>query len=433
MSPRTPSFLKPSPGAPSFTTGQCLSRRSLIRAGGISLALPWISAMVPAFAAEPKAPRRFIGILNSLGFHAPFFFPQQPGRDYTPSRYLETLAFCKEHFTVLSGLNHLEVRDSHASDQSFFTGAVHPGSPSFRNSISLDQLAAERIGRDTRYPSLNFSTSAGSSCSYSSSGVALPPETSPARSFAKLFVNGTPEEVRAELARVRQGQSILDGVRGEARALSKNLGPEDRDKLEEYLTSIRDLEGRLQRSEAFVRNPKPDPGVPPIKDPGIGETTALLGQMLEVARLALQTDLTRLVTIYFITTTKTPSKPGNTYAHHDLSHHGQDAGKIERLAEVEADILLTWGKSLKRLEESGLLRDTVSVIGSALGNASSHDATNLPILVGGGAFRHGAHLAFDPKSPPPLCNLWVQVLQHLGIQTERFGTSTADHLPGLSA
>lgn len=313
----------------------------------------------------------------------------------------------------------------------FFTGAVHPSGASFRNTISLDQLAASQIGQETRYPSLCFSTHAGYSASYSGTGVAVPPETSPARAFARDFINGTPEAVGAELARVREGRSILDSVRGEARQLSRNLDAQDREKIEEYLTSVRTLEERMQRSESFIRNPKPGPGVVAFKDPGQGEDTTRMGLMLEVARLAFQADLTRLVTILLQATSNPPSKPGTSYAHHDLSHHGQDAGKIERLAEVEGDILLEWSRSLQRLGEAGLLRDTVSVLGSALGNASSHDATNLPILVGGGAFKHGAHLAFHPKDPPPLCNLWLQILGHHGIETKRFGTSTSAQLPGL--
>lgn len=420
-------------GCPTFTTGISLSRRTLLKAGGVGLALPFLDAMVPAFGKEPEAPRRFIGILNALGFHTPFLFPSDSGPGYTATRYLEPMQPQRNLFSVVSGLNHPEVRDSHASDKSFFTGAVHPSGASFRNTISLDQLAALHIGRMTRYPSLSFSTQPGYSASYSATGVAVPPETSPARAFAKLFINGTPEAVGAELARVREGRSILDAVRGEARQLSQGLQAQDRDKMEEYLTSVRALEQRMERSEAFIRNPKPEPGVPALKDPGPGEDTTRMSLMLEVARLAFQTDLTRVVTILLQATSKTPSKPGTSYAHHDLSHHGQDAGKIDRLAELESDILLEWSRSLQRLSETGLIRDTVSVLGSALGNASSHDATNLPVLVGGGTFRHGTHLAFNPKDPPPLCNLWLQILGYLGVEAKAFGTSSAGKIPGLDA
>jgi hypothetical protein len=420
-----------------FTTQRSISRRAMLKGSGITLALPWLDAMLSAFAADPKPPMRFIGILNYFSFHAPNLFPKEAGAAYTATPYLEGLQPHRDDFTIISGLNHPEVRDGHASDKSFFTGAPHPGSPSFKNTVSLDQLAAETVGRDTRYSSLNFSTSGAYSCSYTRSGVAIPPETSPARAFAKLFIDGTPAEVAEEVARVQEGRSILDRVAEEAKRLQKTIGPGDRDKLDQYFTSVRELEERMVRSENFAKQPKPKPGVPVIKDPGSGEDTTRFGFMLEVARLAVQTDLTRIVTLYFVGTSKTPSKPGTSYAYHDLSHHGQDKGKIDQLAILERDLLLEWGEFIGRMKESRdgtsrLLDHTMSVFGAGMGNASSHESTNLPVLLTGGRFKHGQHLAHDPKSPPPLCNLWVQMLQEMGVETARFGTSNQETLAGLS-
>ena len=420
----------------SFTTRSALSRRAFLRGTGVALSLPWLDAMLPAFAADPKPPVRFIGILNYFSFHAPNLFPKEAGAAYTPTPYLEGLQSHRDDFTIISGLNHPEVRDGHSSDKSFFTGAPHPGSPSFKNTVSLDQLASEKIGRDTRYPSLNFSTSGAHSCSYTRSGVAIPPETSAARAFARLFIDGTPAEVAEEVARVQEGRSILDRVGEEAKRLQKNIGPGDRDKLDQYFTSVRELEVRMGRSENFAKQPKPKPGVPVIKDPGSGEDTTRFGLMLEVARLAVQTDLTRLVTLYFVGTSKTPSKPGTSFAYHDLSHHGQDQGKLDQLAILERDLILEWGKFIGRMKESReggsrLLDHTISVFGAGMGNASSHDAANLPVLLTGGRFKHGQHIAHDPTNPPPLCNLWVQILQEMGLKTAKFGTSNQESLAGL--
>jgi hypothetical protein len=253
----------------------------------------------------------------------------------------------------------------------------------------------------------------------------------------KLFIDGTPAEVAAEVRRVQQGRSILDRVAGEADRLRRDVGAADRTKLDQYFESVRDLEQRMVRLEDFARLPKPKPEGPPIKDPGPGEDTVKFGLMLDVARLAVQTDLTRFVTLYFVGTTKTPSQPGASFAYHDLSHHGQDAGKIEKLAVLEQDLLAQWGTFLGRMKEAKegdgrLLDRTIAVMGAAMGNASSHDATNLPILVAGGRFKHGSHLAHDPKNPPPLCNLWVQVLQELGVRVPKFGSSTSETLAGFS-
>jgi hypothetical protein len=419
-----------------LTMQRSLSRRALLKGAGITLALPWLDAMSAAFAPEPKPPMRFIGILNYFSFHAPNLFPKEAGADYVATPYLQGLQRQRKDFTIISGLNHPEVRDGHSSDKSFFTGAPHPGSPSFRNTVSLDQFAAERIGRDTRYASLNFSTSGAYSCSYTRSGVAIPPETSAARAFARLFIDGTPAEVAEEVARVQEGRSILDRVAGEAKRLQRDVGAGDRDKLDQYFTSVRELEQRMVRSEDFARRPKPKPGVPAIRDPGPGEDTRRFGLMLEVARLAVQTDLTRIVTLYYVGTSKTPSRPGTSFAYHDLSHHGQDAGKLNQLTVLERDLLLEWGGFIQRMKDSRdgasrLLDNTMSVFGAGMGNASSHDSTNLPILVAGGRFKHGRHLAHDPKNPPPLCNLWVQMLREMGMPVEKFGTSNKETLAGL--
>ncbi|MFM8536696.1 MAG: DUF1552 domain-containing protein [Planctomycetaceae bacterium] len=418
-------------------TRRAIPRRTLLKGLGVGLALPWLDAMQPAFTAETPPPMRFIGVLTYLGFHAPYLFPAESGPDYSTTRYLEVLEPHRHDFTIISGLNHPEVRDFHESDKSFFTGAPHPLSPTFRNTISFDQLAAERIGRLTRYPSLNFCTMAGYSCSYTRSGVAIPAETSAAKAFTKLFIDGTPEEVAAEVRRLQQGRSILDRVAERADRLRRDVGAADRDKLDQYFESVRNLETRMVQLEDFARKPKPKPEREPIQDPGPGEDTTRLGLMLDVARLAVQTDLTRIVTLYWMQTSKTPSAPGMSFANHDLSHHGQDPGKIEKLAVIERDLLAEWGAFLGRLEEASeaggrLLDRTMALMGAALGNASSHDATNLPILVAGGRFKHGSHLAHDPKRPPPLCNLWVQMLHELGVDVPRFGSSTSETLSGLA-
>jgi hypothetical protein len=419
-------------------TGRAIPRRALLKGTGVALALPLLDAMRPALAAETPPPMRFVGVLNYLSFHTPYLFPAEAGPDYKPTRYLEPLQPHRADFTVISGLNHPDVRDGHSSDKSFFTGAPHPAAPAFRNTISLDQLAAEAFGRETRYPSLNFSTSGAHSCSYLRSGVRIPPETSPARAYARLFIDGSPEEVAQEVARVQEGRSILDRVATAADRLRRDVGAADRDKLDQYFESVRDLETRMVRLEDYAKLPKPKPGEPPVKDPGPGENTARFGLMLDVARLALQTDLTRIVTLYFVDTSKTPSQPKASFSHHELSHHGKDAGKIEKLAVLERDVLLEWGRFIGGLKEAPdgtgrLLDRTISVVGAGMGNASSHDSTNLPILVAGGRFKHGSHLAHDPKSPPPVCNLWVQVLHELGVEVPAFGSSTSETLTGFSA
>jgi hypothetical protein len=422
-----------------FTTQKYLSRRTFLRASGVALALPWLDAMVPAFAAPPAPVMRFVGILNIFSFHTPFLFPAETGRDYKSNSYLDPLQEHRQDFSIISGLSHPDVNGGHSGDLSFFTGAPAPSSPTFKNTISLDQAVAEAVGQETRYPALCLTTNAGrGSCSYTRNGVSLPAESSAEKLFAKLFIDGTPVEIAQEVKRLQQGKSILDRLQEKSKRLQQDVGARDKEKLDQYFTSVRELEQRLERSEAYARLPKPRPQSRPIKDPGTGEDTIRLGLLLEVSRLALQADLTRAVSIHYGGTTKTPSDPQTSYSHHDCTHHGQSPDKLEILARLERDLIVEWGRFLKRMKDTKdgdarLMDRTMSVLGAALGSANLHHNANLPILLAGGRFKHGQHLAFDPATPPPLCNLWLQILNEMGVEAAKFGSSTAASLPGLSA
>jgi hypothetical protein len=258
----------------------------------------------------------------------------------------------------------------------------------------------------------------------------VPSESFPASVFARLFLDGRPDEVQAQARRLRDGQSILDALGGQARTIGAALGGDDRDKLDEYFTSIRELEQRLARAEQWARKPKPRVDVPPLQNnPNPADVVGRARLMYDLIHLAIQTDSTRLITLLLLGTSLVPPIAGVSQGHHDLSHHGQDPGKIGRLETIERAELKTLGELLAKLrdtrEEGGSLLDhTTLFFSSNLGNASSHSTRNLPVLVAGGGFRHGQHLAFDPSKPPPLSNLFVTMLQRLGIDVDRFGSST---------
>jgi hypothetical protein len=299
----------------------------------------------------------------------------------------------------------------------------------------VDQLAAEKIGGETRFPSLTLSAE-GFSLSWTRSGALVPSDTSPSHLFARLFLDDRPEELRAQLRRLRDGQSILDRVREQSQQLQAGLGAADREKLDEYFTSVRELEVRLGRAEEWSKKPKPKVNVPPPHD--IANPADLIGRtrlLFDLTHLALQTDSTRLITIMLLGTSLVPPIPGVSDGHHNLSHHGQDPNKLAQLKIVEVEtlkVLQALLLQLKQTREEGdtLLDRTMVFFGSNLGNASSHSCKNLPVLLAGGGFKHGQHLAFDPKSPPPLANMYVSMLQRLGMETDRFGSSTGT-LTGL--
>jgi hypothetical protein len=412
-----------------------LSRRNFLRAAGVSLALPWLDALAPALAAAARPRRRMVCINTPLGLHPPFFFPQNAGKDYELTPYLEVLKDFRNDFTVMSGLSHPDVGPSHDSNFSFLTGAPHPERRAgFRNSISLDQFAAEHIRGETRFPSLALSCE-GFSLSWTRSGAVVPAHNFPSGVFAALFLEGRPEEVEAQSRRLRNGQSILDTVRDQARKMQSDLGADDRDKLDEYFTTVRELEQRLAQAEEWSKKPKPKVDVKPPQN--VANSADLVGKSrlwFDLIHLALQTDSTRLITLQLLGTSSVPPVQGVTYGHHDLSHHGQDPTKIAQLKTVELEKMKTlrdFLAKLKQTKEGGvsLLDRTMVFFSSNLGNAATHAVKNMPVLLAGGGFKHGQHLAFD-TGKPPLCNLYVSMLQRLGIEADRFGPSTGT-LTGL--
>ena len=418
-----------------------LHRRRFLRAAGVSLALPWLDGFsrVRASAAADKPRQRMVCICAPLGLHSDNFIPKQTGKNYALSPYLELFKDHRHDFTIISGLSHAGMSSgfAHQATASFLTGVPGAGRPGFRNAISLDQFAADHIGGQTRFPSLILS---GESLglSWTRTGAQIPAENSPSRLFGRLFLDGSPDEVEAQVRRLQDNQSILDDVRAQAAALRSDLGGGDRDKLDEYLTSVRELERRMVENEAWCKKPKPKVDVEPPKD--IANRADLIGRtrlLFDLAHLALQNDSTRLITIMLGGSTYVPPIPGVNLGHHDLSHHGKDPGKLDQLKIIELEVLKTVRDLLAKLKqnqeaEASLLDRTTVFLGSNLGDASSHSVKNLPVLLAGGGFRHGQHLPFDPDDPPPLCNLYVSMLQRLGIAADRFGTSTGT-LTGLEA
>ncbi len=412
---------------------KALSRRTFLRGTGVALALPWLDAMTPSSFGRSSGPqslrRRMLCVNYDLSLYTPNLFPEESGRNYKLTPYLEVLKDFREDFTVFSGLSHpgMEASGGHPCNLSFLTGAPGVGRPSFKNSISLDQLIAEKIGIQTRLSSIGFGQ-----ISYSRSGVAVPSMHSPSQIFAKCFLQGTQEERELQVRRLRQGQSIMDMVRGQAKRLENKVGHGDREKLDEYFDSVRDVEQRLTSAKSWVHKPKPKVNVPPPKDtPNNASTTMRL--FYDLMHLAFQTDSTRVSTATFVHW-GVPPLEGVIYDHHNLSHHGKDPEKLRQLGIVEKDkfkALRDFLQKLKNTKEEGetLLDRTMVLVGSHMGSGH-HTVDNLPLLLAGGGFKHGQHLAFDRANNKPLCNLYVMMLRQFGMDVNSFGTSTGT-IPGL--
>lgn len=416
-----------------------VDRRALLRAAGVAVALPWLESMTRRAArgdSAPKVPRRMVCINTPLGLHPAHFFPTAAGRDYPLSPYLEVLQEYRDDFTVISGLSHPDVGPSHDSNQSFLTAAPHPERRAgFKNSISVDQVAAERLYGLTRFPSLTLSCE-GLGLSWTKSGAPVPTEDWPSSVFAKLFLEGRPEVVAAQARRLADGRSVLDAVRDQTKRLQDGVSSQDKEKLDEYFTSVRELEQRLVQAEAWSKKPKPKVAAKPPVD--VRNSADLVGKTrlwFDLMHLAIETDSSRLITLQLLGTSSVPPIPGVSQGHHDLSHHGQDPTKIAQLKAVELEVMKTlrdFLAQLKQTREEGqsLLDRTMIFFSSNLADASKHSVKNMPVLLAGGGFRHGQHLAFNESSAPPLSNLFVTMLQGLEIETCQFGSSTGT-LPGL--
>ena len=405
-----------------------ISRRTFLRAAGVAVSLPLLDAMRPSGAAAAGAaagaagavPRRMVCIQTNMGILPEFFFPTKTGREYEASPYLAKLAAHRDQMTVFSGVSHPGVTGGHAAERCFLTGTPHPERGGFRNWVSLDQLAAEQVGDRTRYPSLALAMSGEGSAtlSYTRSGAPIPAERSPRKLFERLFMQGKPEEVAANVEALRQGRSTLDFIGGQSQRLNRSLSKGDQRRMDQYFTSVRELERRLHSAEAWEQKPKPVVTAKAPDDVEDQREIALRSRLMyDVMRLAIETDSTRLISLFVDTTVI-----------HNITHHGSRPEVIAELRakeEGQFDALAGFLAALKDAKEEGesLLDRTMVLYGTCMGSANSHSNNNLPVLLAGGGFRHGQHLAFDQQNNYPLANLYVSMLQRLGIEADAFSTS----------
>jgi hypothetical protein len=412
--------------------GRSLPRRSFLRAAGVSVALPFLDAMVPvglrvAAASEELAPQRMLLIARDLGLHAPNFFPETTGKDYELTPYLKLLERHREEFTIFSGVSHLGYPGGHGTYAALFTGVAPEGLRSgtdVRNTISLDQAAAAHVGLATRFPSLTL----GNASSWNHRGIKLPSETSPMKMFKQLFVSGARADVAKRLQSIHAGQSILDGVRDQAKSLASDLGQPDRDRMDLFLTSVREAEQRLKQDQEWAVKPKPQVDPKPFLTEFPNDLLKRERQWFDLVLLALQTDSTRVVSLGLESITLT-NVPGVEFNHHDATHHGKDPEKLRQLALIEEAELIQFDGFLDRLKAvsqgpQSLFDRTAVFYGTNMGNANNHKCDNLPILIAGGGFKHAGHVRFDLNNNTPLSNLFVRMLQKMGIETEHFGSST---------
>ena len=444
-----------------FLTAKALPRRTVIRGVGTMLALPLLDAMVPAWSRQARAAtrplHRFQAFYVPNGMAMEYWTPKGEGSEFEWSPILEPLGPFRNQVLVLSGLKASWNYIHAGASGSFLTGTTRGG----RNEVeiiadvSMDQILAKQFARDTQIASLELSMDAPNnagactgnlSCVYThtlswrNATQALPTEHNPRAVFEKLFGDTGSTDARVRQARLRQQKSILDSVTDKLATLRKDLGPDDQGKVNEYTESVRDVERRIQKAEqqrdADLPNLEQPQGVPSVFEDH-------LALMLELQRLALQADLTRVIS--FMIGKEQSARPypqiGVPEAHHPLSHHGNVPDLIAKMSMINHYHTELFAQYLGKLRatrdgDGSLLEHMTILYGSGISNSNAHSGENLPILVvGGGAgrLRGGRHLKYSDK--PPMPNLLVTLMDKLDVPVEKLGGSTGrldlDTLPGI--
>lgn len=431
-----------------------LDRRQVLRAAGVCIGLPYFPSLGIVYAGHDKSgqdtteKKRMVCIGNMLGFHPEAFWPQDTFaesttgmteyRDFMLNRTTAPLADIRDRMTLIGGLDH-GTSGGHFSIHTFLSGVRQIDAKSMPDAnVTVDQYAADHVIGLTRFPTLTIGSESGihGGCqlSWTRTGTRVPPITGPEQLFKLLFVGVSEHDKLSMADRFRLQGSILDMIQGDADRLERKLNQQDRNKLDEYLTSIRDVEKRIGLRRNWLDIPKPEAPFAAPKNRNMVEDLPLLYDLIA---LALQTDSTRIATLE-IGGDFNPRDLGVNGDYHALSHHGQLDDRIEALIKLETyqvQQFVRFIEKLSSMDENGksLLEQSMVLFGSGMGNANSHTNTNLPVLLAGGGFKHGRLLAFDKnsKNRPPLTNLFVSMLQQFGVETDKFSTSTGT-LRGLA-
>lgn len=424
-----------------------LERRTFLKGiAGATLSLPFLDAMANgSIGTTSTVPMRMVCVGTGLGFVPKLFFPQQTGRDYELPELLKPLARHRNDFSVFSQLDHgSEGIEGHRGVHAFLTGVLAKNSKGMPEAnISVDQKAAQLVGAETRFQSLQLASGGIDShnmLSWSSAGVALPQIANLNVLYGLLFQRTDPSQIVQLQGAYQDRLSILDLVKTDADRLMAKVGQRDKEKLDRYFTTIREVENRLTQSRLWLDKPKPvvDYQLPTGAD---GLTfSERIPLYYDLMTLALQTDSTRVITFSSNDIGADNGGLGVTRGYHQLTHHGKVESYLHELAKIERFHTTQFARFLDQLkavdEPNGktLFDNTMSLLGSGMGNASSHSNKDLPLLLAGGGFRHGEHLHYAKDkgrgTETRAANLFVSMLQQFGLELDQFSSSTGT-LTGL--
>jgi hypothetical protein len=412
-----------------------MNRRHFLQTlSGTALTFPWFSNLALHGAEASKAPRRLVCIGLDFGVRPESFFPATHGPELELTPLLKPLERWRQKMTVFSQLEHPGVQGGHYGVHAFLSGVRREQAAGFADGcVTLDQMAEEHLGGLTRFPSLCLGVGSGDAISWTRSGIAVPKLEDPGVAYDMLFKPQRKSAAAARRGELSENDSVLSLIAQDAKRVAAHLDRWDREKMEEFMGAMRDFERANASNMAWLDKPLPVTAgqKPEWKNEGCMDRVRA---NFDVAALALQADATRIVTLNIGGALPVTKIPGINRGYHDLSHSGQDPDKLRQLHIIESALMAELDHFLERLATmkdiggSSLLDNTTVVFGSGMGNASAHANTNLPVVLAGGGFKHGHHLFFpkNGRQQTPLCNLFVTLLQQMGIERDQFGSSSGN-------
>ena len=402
-----------------------LNRRHFLRGAGACLSLPLLESMGLGEEAAASV-HRFICVANPFGMIPDAFFPVEEGREAALPENMKPLEPHRGRFTIFSNLDH-GLNGGHSATHAFLSGVRSNEAAGMPNgNITLDQFCAEKVAGLTRFPVLN--TSAGSidgqavELSWTRSGVLVPSVQKVNRVFQMLFVDDPADQAAQRSARYQRQGSILDAVRDQAETMNQRLSRNDQQKMDQYFTSIREVEKTLQQENAWVSKPRPKVE---MKEPKNGTVSQQLPILFDLVALALQTDSTRVATIEIPGSFDTGAVGIEAKGYHAYSHHGKDPKLMAGMRKVEAYQIEHLARFIGKLNDTGLLDSTQILFGSGMGDGSAHTNRKLPVLLAGAGYKHQTHLTLPEEQGKkvPLSNLYLTMAQRFGIEAQSFGYS----------
>jgi len=419
-----------------------MRRRAFLRGvSGATMALPSLELMA---APTDATATRMVCVGLNFGFVPQLFFPTTTGKNYELTERLEPLEKLRDDFTVFSGLDHgTEAQGGHGGVHAYLSGVLSKNSRNMPEAnISVDQKAAQLVGSETRYPSLQIASGndPNNQISWNASGVSLPPISKVDLLYNLLFQKVDPKLQKTTQAKQAARTSILDLVKTDAKYLQRKIGAQDKSKLDRYFTSVREVEKRLAQSGEWLTKPKPNVN---YGIPGGANTLDFIERVplyYDLMALALETDSTRVITLGLADIGANYGGFDISRGYHQLTHHGKVPQYITELSVIEQFHTAQLARFLDKLksvpEGNGktLLDNSMILFGSGMGNASAHSNKNLPLILAGGGFQHGEHKSYfqdeNQKTATPAGRLFVSMLQRFGVDTDHFGTASGT-LPGL--